>query len=67
MVAEWLQPRYESEVNVLQLFSNTDIKFYSQANHMAELREMYHRAKNDLRKIIRDRGYISNVYLAGAT
>jgi len=30
---------------------------------MTELKDMYHRAKNNLRKLIRDRGYIYNQYL----
>ena len=63
MVIEWLKPKYYSVLNTAQFFSNSDQKWYSQANHMTELREMYHKAKNDLRKIIRDRGYIYNSYL----
>ena len=63
MVMHWLKPKYHSTLNVSQMFSNSEQKFYSQAAHMAELREMYHQAKNDLRKIIRDRGYIYNGYI----
>lgn len=64
MVAQWLSPKYHSTLNTAQFFSNSDQKYYSQANHMAELKDMYHRAKNDLRKMIRDRGYINNSYIA---
>lgn len=63
MVENWLEPRYHSTLNTSQFFSNNEQKFYSQANHMAELREMYHKAQNDLRKLIRDRGYIYNSYV----
>ena len=63
MVESWLEPRYHSTLNTSQFFSNNEQKFYSQANHMAELREMYHKAQNDLRKLIRDRGYIYNSYV----
>ena len=30
---------------------------------MTELKDMYHRVKNNVRKLIRDRGYINNVYI----
>lgn len=63
MVVEWISPKYHSTLLTSQLFTNSEQKFYSQANHMTELKDMYHRAKNDLRKMIRDRGYINNEYL----
>lgn len=64
MVVQWLKPRYNSTLNTSQFFSNSEQKFYSQANHMAELREMYHQAKLEQRKLIRDRGYIYNEYIS---
>lgn len=63
MVVEWLKPKYNSTLNTSQYFSNSEQKWYSQANHMAELREMYRIAKLELRKFIRDRGYINNSYI----
>ena len=63
MVVEWLSPKYHSTLLTSQMFSNGDQKYYSQANHMTELKDMYHRAQNNLRKLIRDRGYIYNGYL----
>lgn len=63
MVVEWLSPKYHSTLNTSQFFSNSEQKFYSQANHMTELREMYNGAKNEMRKLIRDRGYIYNSYI----
>lgn len=63
MVEQWLSPKYHSTLNTSQFFSNSEQKFYSQANHMLELKEMYYKAKNDLRKLIRDRGYIYNSYI----
>lgn len=64
MTVEWLRPKYNSTLLTSQFFSNSEQKFYSQANHMTELKDMYHRAENDLRKLIRDRGYINNQYLS---
>ena len=66
MIVEWIKPQYYSVINTAQLFSNSDQKFYSQSNHMAELKSMYLRAQNNLRKFIRDRGYVHNSYLSGA-
>lgn len=63
MVVEWLSPKYHSTLLTSQMFSNSDQKYYSQANHMTELKDMYHRAQNNLRKLIRDRGYIYNGYI----
>lgn len=63
MVAEWVSPKYHSTLLTSQFYSNSEQKYYSQANHMTELKDMYHRAKNDVRKLIRDRGYINNVYI----
>ena len=63
MVSEWVSPKYHSTLLTSQFYSNSEQKYYSQANHMTELKDMYHRAKNDVRKLIRDRGYINNVYI----
>lgn len=68
MVVSWLSPQYHSVLNTAQFYSNSEQKYYSQANHMAELKEMYRDAKSDLRKMIRDRGTFNNSYiLADAT
>lgn len=68
MVVSWLSPQYHSVLNTAQFYSNSEQKYYSQANHMAELKEMYRGAKSDLRKMIRDRGTFNNPYiLADAT
>lgn len=68
MVVNWLSPQYHSVLNTAQFYSNSEQKYYSQANHMAELKEMYRGAKSDLRKMIRDRGTFNNSYiLADAT
>ena len=67
MVINWLSPQYHSVLNTAQFFSNSEQKYYSQANHMAELREMYHKAQKDLRKMIRDRSTFHNSYISDKT
>ena len=57
MVCEWVSPRYHSVLNTNQVFSNKEQSFYSQANHMEQLRQMYEKSQLDIRKLIRDRGY----------
>ena len=63
MVVSWLSPQYHSVLNTAQFYSNSEQKYYSQANHMAELKEMYRGAKSDLRKMIRDRDTFNNSYI----
>lgn len=63
MVIEWLTPTLESVLNIQQIFTSDKTKYYSQANHLSELKDLYIKTKNDLRKMIRDRGYIYNSYL----
>ena len=57
MMVEWVKPRYYSVRNALQFISNSESKFYSQSNQMDKLHEMLEKSQNDLRKMIRDRGY----------
>ena len=57
MVNQWLSAKYHTVRNVVQMFSNKDQMWYSQANHMTELREMYNKSDVDFRKFVRDRSY----------
>ncbi len=63
MVLEWLTPMVESIENTRQIFAGKETNYYSQANHLAELRKLYSQTKIDLRKVIMERGYIYNDYL----
>lgn len=57
MVSEWVSPKFHSILNTNQFFSNKEQNFYSQANHMDQLRQMYEKSQIDFHKLIRDRGY----------
>ena len=57
MVSEWINPRYHSTLLTSQLLSNSEQKFYSQSQHLAEMKAMFEKSQTDLRKLIRDRGY----------
>jgi len=63
MVVEWLQPQVKSKLNTAQMFTGKNRTWYSQANHISELRAMLEDAQLDVRRMIRDRGYIYNSYL----
>ncbi len=64
LVVQWVRPQYRSVLNTQQFFSNSEQKFYSQASHAAEIREMYKEAERGIRKLIRDRGTFYNDYIA---
>lgn len=59
MVIEWIEPQVKSVVNMSQMFSGKEMKFYAQANHLSELKKMLDDAKVEIRRIIRDHGYFS--------
>ena len=64
MVSEWLSPRYHSTLLTSQMFANQEQRWFSQAQHLTELKDMYKKSQTDLRKLIRDRGY-SNAIMNG--
>ena len=63
MVIEWLKPQVRSRLNIAQFFGGKEQKYYSQAQHISELRGLLEDTKLEMRKAIRDRGYIYNPYL----
>jgi hypothetical protein len=63
MVVEWLEPQVRTKVNIAQFFGGKEQKYYSQSNHIAELRALLRDTETELRGEIRDRGYIYNAYL----
>ena len=66
VVVEWLKPQVRgSKLNVKQVFGTKEEKFFSQAQHISEIRGLLEDTENELRKMIRDRGYINNGYVDG--
>lgn len=61
MVEQWCNPKYQSTLLTSQIFTNSEQSFYSQAAHLAEMKELLTKAQTDLRKLIRDRGYTMSV------
>ena len=63
MLVEWLRPQVNTHEAIKQFFGGSEQKFYSQANHLTELRALYKDAKAEFDAMIRDRGAIYNSYL----
>lgn len=61
----WVQPKVNSITSIVQNFGTTDQKYFSQAMHLAELRNLRDDSENQIRRLIRDRGYMYNDYLDG--
>ena len=65
MVYEWVHPQVRKTSLLAQMFSGKEVKWYAQSNHIAELRGIEEDAELEVRRMIRDRGFISNSYLGG--
>lgn len=65
MALAWIEPKINSVLNISQMFGSSDEKWYAQANHVSQLRNMRDDISIKHRNMIRDRGYIWNDYLDG--
>lgn len=65
MVYKWCEEKYNSVLNTSMFFGGSEQKFYSQANHMAELKEMTNSAKLNFYSAISNHGYYNNSYIGG--
>lgn len=65
MVYEWLHKEVRSKNLTAQFFGGKEATFYSQANHISELRGMMDDVYKEARFAIQDRLYINNSYLTG--
>ena len=62
MVRAWVSQQLHSVTNVLQVFSGKEAKYYSQAQHLAELRALDEDLKLEAQKLSRDFTYVDNTY-----
>lgn len=65
VVVAWLEPKVNSINNIAQMFGSKEEKFYSQSQHISELRALVNDSKKQQRRMIADRGYAWNSYLDG--
>lgn len=65
MALAWITPQVNSLTNIAQMFSTSDAKFYSQASHAEELRNLRDDLEISYRKLITDNSGFNNRYLRG--
>lgn len=64
MIAEWLTPLVNTTTLLKQMVTNSkESKWYSQKEHLSEMRKLLEDSKNEVRGMLRDKGYIYNSYL----
>ena len=63
VVREWLQPQLYSALLTKQVFSDKEQKYYSQSQHLSELRALDETLKIEAQKLSRDYTYGSLEYL----
>ena len=65
MAVQWISPQVQSKVNMAQMFTGSTKKFYSQSNHISELRALKSDMEKDLQSYILTRGSFYNGYVEG--
>lgn len=66
MVMEWVTPKIQTTTLINQMVTNSkEQKFYAQQSHLAQLRELKADIENEVRSMLRDKGYNYNSYLKG--
>lgn len=63
MLIEWCEPQVKNSVNLSQFFGSKEQKWFSQAQHLTQLRELLMDTKIELRHELGDRGVLINTYL----
>lgn len=66
MVVQWLEPKVNSDDEVLQFFGGKEQKWFAQSNHLNSTKELLKKAYSTLDKcFIRDHGYSAFVINGG--
>lgn len=63
MVIEWCEPKVNRTTNMVQMFGGKEQKWFSESQHLAQLRELLADTKAELRHELGDRGVVINSYL----
>ena len=64
MVVEWIKPKVQTTTLLNQMITNSkESKFFSQSQHISEMRSILEDAENKVRDMLRDKDYIYNPYL----
>lgn len=65
MVYYWCSKYVYTPTEMAQMIGTSSSKFYSQSQHVSELRGLREDAHNFQRSLIRDRGYVKNDWISG--
>ena len=65
MVYYWCSKYVYTSTEMAQMIGTSSSKFYSQSQHVSELRGLREDAHNFQRSLIRDRGYVKNDWISG--
>ncbi len=65
MAVQWVTPQVQSKINIAQMFTGSDQKWFSQASHVTATKSIKEDMEKDLQSYILSRGYIYNEYLEG--
>ncbi len=65
MAYEWISPKVNNINNLYNFFGNSDQKWYSQANQLAQLRGLRDDLNTQIRDLVDNRGLLKNPYLEG--
>lgn len=63
MVVEWLKPEVRNRLNTAQMFGTKEQKYYSQSQHISELRGLLEDTELELQREIKERNSQYNSYL----
>lgn len=62
MTREWVGQQLKSVTNTLQVYSGKETKYYSQAQHLSELRALDESLKLEAQQLSRDYTYVDSEY-----
>lgn len=65
MVYQWMEPKVQNTLDLNQLFTGTDKRFFAQSSHMAEKKEIKSDAESKLDRTLKDYTATYNSYLNG--
>ena len=67
MIVEWISPKIKTTTLINLMVTNSkESKWFSQQQHILQLREIKADAEYKVREMLRDKGYIYNSYLGNA-
>lgn len=67
MAIAWVTPKVNSLVNIQQLITDAQTKFYAQSNHLSTLIALKQELEANRDHLIAMRGFVSNDYLNGTS